>query len=128
MAKSSGTTKSVGSGTVASSRTTTVTYSDKWKEKASLFGGTYHTYQNDKVDVMVSKQENQYRVQAMELMSITPKGEQMKSEVKYFSTEQQAKSFADSFIKSAEAKPIIPKEKKFPKFVIKKNGNLKGGL
>ena len=122
MSKGSGTTKSVGA---SATKAPVVSYGSGWSKRESSYIGEVNEYKNDKVEVEVTKSGGDYRVQAMELPSITPKGQALKSDVQYFPTEQQAKSFADNFIKTAEAKTIIKKEKKLP-FVTKKTGKIDG--
>jgi len=125
MAKRTGGTRSVGSGSAASGRTSAVSYGSGWQQSQSSFVGAVNSYKNDKVEVSIQKSGDNYRVQAMELSSITPQGQSLKSDVQYFPTEQQAKSFADSFIKTAEAKQVVRKKGKLP-FITKKTGKLDG--
>lgn len=102
-------------------------FESSWKTKESSYIGKYSEYKSSKVEVSITNHGNEGpRVQAMELPSITPKGQSLKSEVKYFKTNKQAKAFANKFIKAAEGKPIIPKAKSMPKFKITKHGNLSG--
>ena len=102
-------------------------FESSWQTKESSYIGKYSEYKSSKVEVSIINHGNEGpRVQAMELPSITPKGQSLKSEVKYFKTNKQAKAFANKFIKAAEGKPIIPKAKTMPKFKITKHGNLSG--
>jgi hypothetical protein len=102
-------------------------FESSWQTKESSYIGKYSEYKSSKVEVSITNHGNEGpRVQAMELPSITPKGQSLKSEVKYFKTNKQAKAFANKFIKAAEGKPIIPKAKSMPKFKITKHGNLSG--
>ena len=102
-------------------------FESSWQTKESSYIGKYSEYKSSKVEVSITNHGNEGpRVQAMELPSITPKGQSLKSEVKYFKTNKQAKAFANKFIKAAEGKPILPKAKSMPKFKITKHGNLSG--
>ncbi len=102
-----------------------VNYSNDWRIR-SFLGVDHKYYENDKVNVWICVSDGKWRAQLMECPAITPKGQQLYSEVKYFETEKETKAYADEFIARAEAKPLVKKESRLPRFAYRKTGNLVG--